>query len=431
MGNISAPQGGDVRICAGDGCPGTRQARGNCMRRTKWTVLVALLGAFALVGAACGGDGDGDGGGGGGTAGGECTWAIGTMGALSGDAASIGQPIFNGIEHGVNQVNESGDLACELELVKEDSQGNPEQAPPLAQSLVENEEMVAVVGPYFSGETLAVGDIFEDAGITFACPSCTNETIDDQGWTRFFRLVGDDALQGEQAAAYIDGSLDASTVAIIHDNQDYSKGLAENVRKNLETETTESFVINPEETDYSAVVSQVVDSGADVVFFGGYAPQAGPLARQLKNGGVDAVFVSDDGTKDNSFGELAGNAAQGAQVTCPCADPAEVEGGAEFVSGMEEAYGEPPGTFAAEGYDGIQLVARALADFDGDSDIQEVRDAVTEFFANAEGEAGVTKDYTFGDSGNVDVGPSGIFVYEWDDKEKNFVVLGTVEELIQ
>jgi branched-chain amino acid transport system substrate-binding protein len=399
------------------------------MKRTKWTMMVALLAVFALIGAACGGDDDpvdGDEV----ASGGDCTWVIGSMGALSGDAASIGQPINNGIQYGVDQVNANGDLACELELVSEDSQGNPEQAPALAQSLVEDEDLVAVVGPYFSGETLAVGDIFEDAGVTFACPSCTNETIDDQGWTRFFRLVGDDALQGEQAAIYIDGALQPTTVAIIHDNQDYSKGLAENVAKNLESEATEAFVINPEETDYSAVVSQVVDSGADVVYYGGYAPQAGPLARQLKNGGVDATFLSDDGTKDNSFGELAGGAAQGAQVTCPCADPAEVEGGEEFVSGMNEAFGEAPGTFAAEGFDGVQLVAAALADFDGDSDITEIRDGITEFFAGADGAPGVTKSYTFGDTGNVDVGPSGIFVYEWDNAAENFVVLGTVEELI-
>lgn len=399
------------------------------MKRSKWLTLAAMLLTVALIGAACGGDEE-DGGGTADGGGGDCTWFIGTQGALSGDYASIGQPIFNGIEYAVNELNESGELACTLEIQKEDSQGNPDQAPPLAQSLVENEELVAVVGPYFSGETLATGEIYNEAGVAFICPSCTNETIDDQGWSTFFRAVGDDATQGDQAANYIANALGASTVAVIHDNQDYSKGLADRVLGGLGDIAEGPFVISPEETDYSAVVSQVKQVAPDVVFFGGYAPQAGPLAKQLKEAGVDAVFVSDDGTKDNSFGELAGDAAAGAQVTCPCADPAQVEAGAAFVSGMEEAYGEPPGTFAAEAYDATNLVAEALKDFTGDDAIEDVRAGVVEFLANVEGYEGIVKPYTFGDTGNVEVGPSGVFVYEWDDAAANFVVLGSIDELV-
>ena len=399
------------------------------MKGSKWLSLFAALMAVALLGAACGGD---DEGGTGTEAGGDterdCTWTIGTIGALSGDFAAIGQPIFNGIEYGVNTVNENADLACNLELQSEDSQGSPDQAPQLAQSLVETETLVAVVGPYFSGETLATGDIFNDAGTAFLCPSCTNETIDDQGWNTFFRAVGDDALQGAQAATYIEEGLGGGTVAIIHDNQDYSKGLADAVQKGV-SNVAGPFIINPEETDYSAVVSQVKNANPDVIFYGGYVPQAGPLAKQLADAGVEATFLSDDGTKDNQFGELAGNAAEGAQVTCPCADPAEVEGGAEFVSGMEEAYGEPPGTFAAEGYDSVQLIAEALKDFDADASIDDVRAGIVEYLHGVEGFQGVVKQYTFGDTGNVDVGPAGIFVYEWSSDDNNFVVLGSVDEL--
>lgn len=399
------------------------------MKGSKWLSLFAVLMAVTLLGAACGGDEDtpGD------TAAPEdrdCTWTIGTIGALSGDFAAIGQPIFNGIEHGVNTVNDNAGLACNLEIQSEDSQGSPDQAPQLAQSLVETESLVGIVGPYFSGETLATGDIFTDAGVAFLCPSCTNETIDDQGWNSFFRAVGDDALQGEQAAKYIDDGLNAGTVAIVHDNQDYSKGLADAVQKNVSADVAGPFIINPEEVDYSAVVSQVKDANVDAIFYGGYVPQAGPLAKQLQDAGVDATFLSDDGTKDNQFGELAGNAAEGAQVTCPCADPAEVEGGAEFVSGMEEAYGEPPGTFAAEGYDSVQLIAEALKDFDADASIDDVRAGIVEFLHNVDGQQGVVKAYTFGDTGNVDVGPAGIFVYEWSNEDENFVVLGSVDELV-
>ena len=114
------------------------------MKKSKFLLLMALISALALVAAACGGDDD-DGGGdaGGGEEEIDCSWTIGTMGALSGDFASLGGPIRDGVAYAVDQANEAGDVPCELTLEEEDSQGNPDQAPPLAQSLVENEELVA------------------------------------------------------------------------------------------------------------------------------------------------------------------------------------------------------------------------------------------------------------------------------------------------
>jgi len=381
-----------------------------------------------LVAAACGG-GD-DGGGGGGQAA-DCTWVIGTMGALSGDFASIGGPINDGIKYAVDQVNEQGDLACQLELQSEDSQGDPEQAPQLAQSLVQEAELVVIVGPYFSGETLATGDIFDDAGVAFVTPSATDQTIDDQGWDTFFRAVGDDAIQGAQAANYIQNALKASSVVVVHDNQEYSKGLADTVAEEIGGAASGPLIINPEETDYSSTVTQVQQADPDVVFYGGYAPQAGPLARQLQEQGVEAQFLSDDGSKDDSFGELAGPAAKGAQMTCPCADPADVPGGQEFIDGMEQANGEPPGTYGAEGFDTVNLIAEGLKDFTADDSVEDIRAGLIDFVDGVEGFKGVIKNYTFDDVGQVEVGPEGIYVYEWDEAEGQFAVLGSVEELVK
>jgi branched-chain amino acid transport system substrate-binding protein len=245
------------------------------MRKTKWLYLVALLGAFSLVAAACGGGGEDEPGAGGDEGGGDCTWTIATMGALSGDYASVGRPIADGVQYAVDQANESGDLPCEIAYTEEDSQGDPNQAPQLAEKIIGDETTVFCACPYFSGETLATGQIFSDAGLAISGTG-TNETIDEQGYTTWFRGVAPDNIQAEVAAQYLDQAVGASTVAVIHDNQDYSKGLADGVASNLEAEVVggKAFVINPEETDYSAVVGQVVDASPDAVFFGGYTPQA-------------------------------------------------------------------------------------------------------------------------------------------------------------
>ncbi len=397
-------------------------------------LLVAMLSALSLVAAACGGDDDDDeaGGGGGGGEQQDCTWVIGTMGALSGDAASLGKPIAEGVEYAVTEANEEGELPCELELQSEDSQGDPTQAPALAEGLVGTENLIFCACPYFSGETLATGDIFGSAGVAISGTG-TNETIDEQGYTTWHRAVAPDNIQAEVAADYIANGLGAGTVAVVHDNQDYSKGLADAVAQNLGDSAEGPFIINPEEPDFSAVVEQVAQVDPDVVFYGGYTPEAGPLLKQLREGGVDAQFVSDDGAKDPTFGGLAGPAnAEGALVTCPCADPLKIDAAADFVEGMRAQFGKnAPGTFAADVYDVTRMVIEGLKDYDGDvEDYTAIRAEVVSIFDNANYE-GVAKTYSWEDTGEFIGGPEDIWVYEWSNEEENFVSLGPASDLIE
>ena len=404
------------------------------MRKPKWLYLVALLSAFALIGAACGGgDDDGDEGGDDAAATQDCTWTIATMGALSGDYASVGQPIADGVEFAVNQANEEGGLQCELAFTSEDSQGDPNQAPALAEKIIGDETVVFCACPYFSGETLATGQIFSDAGMAISGTG-TNETIDEQGFTTWFRSVAPDNIQAEVAAQYISEALGAQTVAVVHDNQDYSKGLAEGVIKNLGDAAVggKAFVIDPEGTDYSSVVTQVVNANPDVVFYGGYTPQAGPLAKQLNEGGFEGVFMSDDGSKDPTFGGLAGAAAEGSLVSCPCVDPLKIETASSFVEGMQAEYGKnAPGTFAADVYDVTNLAIDALESYEGDvEDIDAVRAHIVDAFTNAEGFEGVAKGYSWDDTGEFEGGPEDVWIYEWSNKDENFVSLGPAAELL-
>jgi branched-chain amino acid transport system substrate-binding protein len=399
----------------------------------RWRSLgrIAPLVVLALIAASCGDDGDGKGGAGGDEPK-DCTWIIGTMGALSGDYASLGQPIFEGVEYAVNEANEAGDLACELDIQREDSQGSPDQAPPLAQNLVINDELVACICPYFSGETEAVGDTFTEAGVLMS-GTATADTLDEQGFETWFRSVASDGVQGPVAAQYIAEVLQPQTVAVVHDGQAYSKGLADSVLAELGDLAEGPFIINPEETDYSTIVADVKQVDPDVVYYGGYNPQAGTLLRQLGEAGVEAQFFSDDGAKDPSFGETSAEFAEGALVTCPCVDPFQLEAATAFVEGMQAEYGaNAPGTFAADMYDVTTFVIDALRELDGSESIEDVRAAVVSYFDEAEGLEGISKSYTWSDVGEFEAEPlRDIWIYEWSNKEKNFVALGSAEELMQ
>lgn len=396
------------------------------MKKSKWLSLAAMLLALTMLAAACGGDDGKSGGGGSAAGGGDCTWVLGTIGALSGDAASVGQPIFKGIEYGVERVNDEGNLPCALELESQDSQGSPDQAPPLAQTLAQNQDLVAVVGPYFSGETDVSGPTFDEAGIPFFTPSATNPDLSANGWTGFFRLVGTDAQQGEEAARYITEVAGHDTVVVMHDNSEYGKPLADAVAAALGDAAVANIPLNPEETDHSAAISKAASQNPDAVFFGGYQPEFSELIKQGVDSGLDVLYLSGDGSKAP---ELAADpTAEGAVVFCPCDDPS-VSTNADanaFAEEYKSAVGEAPGTYAVEAYDGVQMVANGIAElgFDADTPVEEIREGLATYYHENEYQ-GLSKSFTFDEKGEIGV----VSIFAYQVAGDGFDQLGLVSEL--
>jgi branched-chain amino acid transport system substrate-binding protein len=352
------------------------------------------------------------------------------MGALSGDYARYGRPIANGVRLAVDLANRERALACALAVRAEDTQGDPNQAPRKAQRLVDDERVVACICGFFSGESLASGDIFDRGGLLMASTG-TNRIVDDQKFGTWFRATAADPAQGAATARYIVDGLHARSVVVVHDNQDYSKGMAQDVSEGLGDRDVGPFIINPEESDHSAVVSQIDRVDPDVVYYGGYHPQAGRLLRQLREAGVDALFVTDEGAKDRRMrflmrgygGRLA------ASFVCPCSDPSEIATASTFVAEYETSYDKRPKGYSADGFDVTNIAIDALRDLTGTETVEEVRAHVVAYFDAAEGVEGTVKDYTWDERGELEAGEGDVFVWEWLDRERRFEYVGRVSEL--
>lgn len=343
------------------------------------------------------------------TGGAECTegtYKIAYQGPLTGDYAALGENMVRGIELAVEQANNGeaelpggGTLpeGVTLEVAEFDSQGSPDQAPALAQQIASDETILAVDGPAFSGETNASGPIFQESGVPFVTPSATNPDLTQQGWDFFFRTVATDAAQGPVAARFIAEELGAENVAVLDDSSDYGKGLADLVESSLEelgATVVERQGVEAGQQDYSAVVGQVAQSGADAVFFGGYYSEAGLIRRQLVDAGAtDIVFVSDDGTFDAEFINVAGDeAAEGSYVTYPGANPSEAD--PAFLSEFQELAGADPGAFSIEAYQNALLITDAIATVGCDR--TAIRDHIRDFSGTVFG-----KDISFDENGDI------------------------------
>jgi branched-chain amino acid transport system substrate-binding protein len=289
------------------------------------------------------------------------TLAMGFFGALTGDSANLGINEYNGMKLAIDQYNKTNPK-CPVKDVKYDSQGDPAQAPALAQTAISDSTVVAIVGPAFSGESKAADPLFDQATLPTITASATNPTLSTNKWKIFHRAVGNDNAQGPAAASYITGDVKAKSVAVIDDASEYGKGIADIVRTKVKAAgaTVVSDSIDPKGTDFSSTVSKVKSSGATAVFFGGYYQAAGVLAKQLKDGGVSAQFVSDDGAEDKGFVTAAGAAAEGAIATAPAAPIEAVTGGAAFATAYKAAFNTDVGLYSVEAYDAANAFLDAI-----------------------------------------------------------------------
>ncbi len=320
--------------------------------------LPVVAASFAL--AACGGTAPSTGSGGSsGASGGQCDLKVAYFGALTGDAANLGINIKNGVELAVNQYNEKHGN-CKVALVTFDSQGDPAQAPALAQKAVTDKKLVGVVGPAFSGESKAANPIFNSAGLNIISASATNPALAENGWKVFHRMLGNDATQGPAAARYIKNVLKAPKVFVIDDSSEYGKGLADIVRKELGASVVDNDSVQGggKQTDFSATVTRVKAKAPDAVYFGGYYAEAANIIKQLRAAGWKGTLVVADGVKDDAYIKQAGANSEGTVITCPCLPPDKAP---EFAASFKKAYNSDPATYSAEAFDATNVFLDGIA----------------------------------------------------------------------
>lgn len=341
---------------------------------------------------------------------------LGFFGALTGPNAQLGINIDDGEKLAVSQYNASATVKVSVDPF--DSQGLPAQANNGATKLI-NDKVVTVIGPAFSGESAAADPIFESAGIPNVSASATNVKLAQNGWKFFHRVLADDSLQGPGDANYLVKTVGATNIAVIDDNSTYGKGLADAVRQTLTTNGGKDVVddhVDPNGSDYGSTVNKVVASNATALFFGGYYDAAGRLVKQLRAAGFKGTFMSGDGSEDARFVSDAGGpaAANGAFLSCACADETTNPTAQSFVSAYKSMFGVDPAIYSAEAYDATNFVLGAIKS-------GATTPAAINSYLGSNSYAGITKTVKFLPNGNI----SGGTIYVYKVENGNIVQIGT------
>ena len=273
---------------------------------------------------------------------------IGVAGPHTGANASFGEQYWRGASQAAEDINAAGGINGEkIKLVKADDACEPKQAVAVANRLVDQDKAIAVVGHFCSSSTIPASEVYDEAGIIAITPGSTNPQVTERGLSGMFRMCGRDDQQGVVAGDYIVKVLKAKKVAVIHDKDTYGQGLADATRAQLNKLGVKEVLyegLTRGEKDFNALVTKIRASGAEVVYFGGLHPEAGPLVRQMREQGLTAKFMSDDGVVTDELATTAGGPqyVKGVLMTFG-ADPRLIPDGKAVVEKFRAGGFEPEG----------------------------------------------------------------------------------------
>jgi len=343
-----------------------------------------------------------DSGGGDSEAAADCGGKIAMFGAFTGPNSGLVIPSLNGAKLAIKQSN-AANPNCQVTLQEFDTTGSAEQATPIANQVAGDQSFTSVIGGAFSGESKATMPIYEAAGLVMVSQSATATELTAGGNKAFHRVVGNDGTQGAAAVNYIKNVFKAPKTFVIDDGTPYGAGIIDEVKKGLGSGVVASDKVQTDQTNFDATISKIKSAAPDVIAYGGYTNEAAPLLKQARAAGVTAKFLGFDGLYDPKFPEGAGDAANGAIITCPCL-PADKAGGT-FAADFQAEYGLAPGSYGAEGFDAAKILLEGyVAGKKTRADLLAWVDAYDK--------QGVSKYLKFDQTGDVDKSKVVVWSYE-------------------
>lgn len=319
--------------------------------------MIAAMAMFAFAG--CGSDsgtkqgGEGDG---------NQVFVIGSIGPLTGGAASYGTSAKNGEQIAVDEINAAGGVAgYTFQLIAEDDQHDAEKSVNAYNNLMDK-GMNALVGSVTSVPCIAVTEVSKIDGVLQITPSASAAPAAQ--YDNCFRICFTDPQQGEHMAQYIwDQGIE--NTAVLYDVSDaYSSGIYnafDAAYKQLGGTITTAESFNSGDVDFKTQLTTIKNSGAEALFMPFYYQEVAYVANQAGDVGLDVPYFGCDGW-DGVIKQLNGDTTliNGAAFLTPFIASATDEKTVAFVEAYKAAFGAEPDQFAADGYDAVYAIAAAL-----------------------------------------------------------------------
>jgi len=297
---------------------------------------------------------------------------------LTGFAAADGLSAKTGAELAVEQINAAGGINGDmLELVVYDDQASPKEAVPIAQRLIEKDQVVAGVSGSYSGATRAAAGVFQESGVPYISAYAIHPDITRAG-NYVFRTSFVGEVQGRAGAKLVGDTLGLKRAVVVTLKNDFGQSLAAGFKEaagKYGVDIIAEYEYSIKDRQFGPIVSKIRADKPDVIYASGYFFTAGPLVSQLRAAGIDAPVIGQEGYDSQKFIDIAGPASEGTIITTSLDRDSTVAETRDFISSFEAKSGQKADMVAASAHTAIKVLAAAMQ-VAGSRDRAAIRDAI-------------------------------------------------------
>jgi branched-chain amino acid transport system substrate-binding protein len=292
------------------------------------------------------------------------TILLGEVGSLTGSEATFGISTRNAIELAINQVNAAGGVkGKKIEVRVYDNQSKPEEAAQAANRLINQDNVLLILGEVASSNSIAMAEKAQPAKVPMISNASTNPKVTDIG-DYIFRVCFIDPFQGYVMAKFAHDNLKLNKVGVLRDlGSAYSQGLADVFERKF-TEMGGKIVgretYTKGSTDFRSQLTAIKRESPDALYIPGYYNDIGIIARQARELGITATLMGGDGWDSEKLFELGGSAVEGSYFSNHYSPDDPSPRVKKFIADYKTAYGSVPDSLAALGYDAAMVAVDAI-----------------------------------------------------------------------
>ncbi|MBO8171358.1 MAG: ABC transporter substrate-binding protein [Bacillaceae bacterium] len=313
------------------------------------------------------------------------SYKIGAIVSKTGPANALGEPEYNTLQLLEKQINDAGGInGVPLELILVDDETNQDKATQEVLRMINDENVLAVIGPTVSGISLALKGIALDNEVPMVSFAAAAQIVDpeDPATKWVFKTPHSD----EQAVGRIYQYLNSEgikKIGIIHDSNAYGEGGREKLEELAEQAGVEIVGIESyqaKDPDMSAQLTNLKSKNPEAIIVWGITNESATVAKNMKSLGFDIPLIGSHGIANEGFLQLAGEDAEGIVIPTgkllfpeqiPSNDP-QYEVISQFNEAYQAEFNSDPTNFASYAYDGLYMVVEALKN--GATDRASIRD---------------------------------------------------------
>ncbi len=310
---------------------------------------------------------------------------VGAILAVTGGASFLGAPEAKTLEMMVEEVNSSGGvLGRQIELIIKDSAASAEKALSFAKQLIEEERVLAIIGPSTSGETMQIKELCQKAEtILLSCAAA--EAIVEPQAAYVFKTPQKDSYAAKKIYETMN-DLGISKIGVVAANTGFGNAGSAQLAKyapeyGIEIAISESY--DASATDLTAVLTKLKGKGVEAVVNWSIVPAQSIVAKNMRQLGMNEPLFQSHGFGNIKYVEAAGKAANG--IVFPAGrlliaeklpdDHPQKDLLIEYKNKYEAKYNENASTFGGHAYDAMLILMTAVKNA-GTTEKEEVRSAI-------------------------------------------------------